>query len=305
MNLVLGTILAFSFVNLYMAALVDPGIIPRRPMSSEPVLEKGLVEGEYGYKFCTTCNIYRPPRAKHCSHCNNCVEQFDHHCPWTGNCVGLRNYHYFFRFLLSITLYITVVALVCLSILIEIDVRERGDRDPLQRILATITSAVPVVLICILCVVCSVSVWTLCMYHMYLQSIGETTNENLRRVWVGRLNPYDRGCLTNLWTTCVPKYHASKLPNFSDTVSAEEFFALNEPIEQVKVSTRVANKVMTVAQSIGAVGSGACSFVGSPIASKAIQNNLGDDDRDSLRENTTSENTPLIPPSRKGYQSIV
>ena len=38
-------------------------------------------------------------RARHCSKCNKCVHRFDHHCPWTGNCIGKNNIKVFIQFL--------------------------------------------------------------------------------------------------------------------------------------------------------------------------------------------------------------
>ena len=50
------------------------------------------------FRICDKCNDLKPPRAHHCSVCQKCVMRMDHHCPWTGNCIGLKNHKYFICF---------------------------------------------------------------------------------------------------------------------------------------------------------------------------------------------------------------
>jgi len=90
-------------------AFSDPGIIPRRIL--ENIGKKKLVfrVNQLGYirkyRICKTCNILRPQRSNHCCDCDNCVMKFDHHCPWLGNCVGKRNYKYFYSFIVSLNIF--------------------------------------------------------------------------------------------------------------------------------------------------------------------------------------------------------
>lgn len=167
--------------NLFRTSFSDPGIIPRATHAEAQDIERQMenANGANGntngsayrppprtkevmvknisikLKYCFTCKIFRPPRASHCSICDNCVERFDHHCPWVGNCVGKRNYRYFYFFLLTLALHCVFIFACAVTHLVLLTKKSSRNHGPfIEAVKETPTSL-------IVCIICFFSVWSI------------------------------------------------------------------------------------------------------------------------------------------------
>jgi palmitoyltransferase ZDHHC9/14/18 len=231
--------------SFFRAALSDPGIMPRNlhphppnpeeerdpyvagppttnwvmvknslPAASDPEGLQHTGALEVPRKFCDSCKIWRPLRTHHCKDCDGCVETHDHHCGWLNNCVGRRNYLYFFAF-------ITEACLMCL-LLIAFSVlhlaRLAGQQQDTPTTWAFQPSAIRSTLtmvqkpgqdyittnarvaLAMIVYGCLAAIFPICLfgYHLFLMARGETTREYVNSKKFAKKDRY-RPFALDLW----------------------------------------------------------------------------------------------------------
>ncbi|KAM5229207.1 palmitoyltransferase ZDHHC4 [Ctenodactylus gundi] len=113
-------LLAVNLVFFSFTCVTDPGTITK---ANEPFCLQVYEFDEMMFPKnvkCSTCDLRKPARSKHCSVCNRCVHRFDHHCVWVNNCIGAWNTRYFVLYLVTLTASAAAVAVVSTAFLVQL-----------------------------------------------------------------------------------------------------------------------------------------------------------------------------------------
>ena len=175
-----GLLSIVSLISLGFAALTEPGIITREvgdfggDFHTEFIVE--IINGQtLQRKWCDTCHIYRPLRARHCRECDNCVHRFDHHCPWIDNCVGARNHRYFIIFIGSTGILASLVFLSILWVVYLDDVSAS-----LEGYFEAMFTEGHRYFVLVVSMVAAVVLSNLALYHIHLVGRDLTTAEHIK-----------------------------------------------------------------------------------------------------------------------------
>ncbi|XP_075080097.1 putative protein S-acyltransferase 6 [Nicotiana tabacum] len=218
--------------NLIMVSVIDPGIIPRN--NESPATEStgngrirskrvAINEVEMKLKYCRICNIHRPPRSCHCVICDNCVEKFDHHCPWIGQCIGLRNYRLYVLLLVMATVYfVYIFAFSCKKI-------QHKNSGNGMGFIGLVKDCPETLALTCFSFAAAFFVGGLTAYHVYLIATNQTANENFRQLYGSNRNAFDKGVVNNIKEILLSPWTPSKINFRSEIYRFDHLEHVTEP----------------------------------------------------------------------------
>jgi hypothetical protein len=126
--------LTFLLLVSYIRSMLQhPGTVPRKRVSNDETWEIVTIRpkaSDAAYvketkksgekRTCKWCSHQKPDRAHHCRVCNMCILKMDHHCPFLYNCVGFKNYKYFFLLILYSVLSLHMIFWTMLGAVLRI-----------------------------------------------------------------------------------------------------------------------------------------------------------------------------------------
>eukprot|EP00127_Corallochytrium_limacisporum_P003241 Clim_evm90s147 gene=Clim_evmTU90s147 len=219
--------------NYYRTWMGDPGFVS---FSTDEVRSQIVHLAEKGElstsNFCPTCVQRKPVRSKHCSSCKRCVAKFDHHCPFTGNCVGQANHRSFMYFVtfIGINAILYVWASIYYLNLMMPGAAEKGIG---HRIVAWGVNHTWVFLQMLDC--CVHVLWTLILglCQQYQIAIGQTTNERMNfgryKYHEDGVNHFDKGWLRNCVNFYGCKIAGLYSPNLQDFTNVFHHHDIDNP----------------------------------------------------------------------------
>lgn len=184
--------LMLNVVSFSYCLYLDPGVVPAADEINVNKIWTTFPYDNLIYptaRICSTCHQVKPARSKHCSICNRCVLLFDHHCIWLNNDIGYYNYIHFFIFLLSTCWIMIYGGYACAE---ELRAFSGKNEIPLLYRKGSFVSKYWFIItkttldnkvsgtLLLLCIFLLPVVSAFLLEHIWLNYLGETTNETVK-----------------------------------------------------------------------------------------------------------------------------
>ena len=209
----------------------DPGILQKQKANLNNKINKVNIKSRIGghlmiLNYCYTCQIFRPPRTSHCSRCDNCVERFDHHCLWLGNCIGKRNYKYFYWLLLSLNINAFLQIGFCVYVLV-IDIKKIKNKEKEGYLLSIIMGCITLynVLFVVIFIGKFLGEYT---YLLFKDMTYSEYKKHKLKIYPKDVNPYNKYNLCSNKSIICLKKNKSKILNAIEHLENPDSITINK-----------------------------------------------------------------------------